>query len=70
MKANPDKFQAIAVGKKTHDKYPKFEIDNNIISCDDVTFSSFAEIEYCAWLTVGNVPLGTIMLIVGALHCR
>ena len=36
MKANPHKFQAIATGKKTHNKNPKFEIDNNIISCDNV----------------------------------
>ena len=35
MQANPDKFQAIAVGKKTHDKQPVFNIGNINITCDD-----------------------------------
>ena len=35
MKANPDKFQAIAVGKRTKDENITFNIDNNIIHCDD-----------------------------------
>ena len=36
MKANPDKFQAIAVGKKTHDKSPVFEIGNSKLACEEV----------------------------------
>jgi hypothetical protein len=28
MQANPDKFQAIAVGNKTHAKTPVFKIDS------------------------------------------
>ena len=35
MQANPDKFQAIAVGKKTHDETISFNLDGNIIKCDD-----------------------------------
>ena len=35
MQANPDKFQAIAVGKRTHDKQPVFNIGNINITCDD-----------------------------------
>ena len=35
MKANPDKFQAIAVGKRTKDENITFNIDNNILHCDD-----------------------------------
>ena len=35
MQANPDKFQAIAVGKKTHDDNISFNLDGNIIKCDD-----------------------------------
>ena len=35
MQANLDKFQAITVGKKTHDKQPVYNIGNINISCDD-----------------------------------
>ena len=35
MKANPDKFQAIAVGKRTKDENISFNLDNNIIHCED-----------------------------------
>ena len=34
-KANPDKFQAIAVDKGTKDENIAFNPDNNIISCED-----------------------------------
>ena len=36
MQANPNKFQALAVGNKTHKNDPVFNIDNATISCDDV----------------------------------
>ena len=37
MQANPDKFQAIAVGKKTYAKEPVFNIESAYnISCDEV----------------------------------
>jgi hypothetical protein len=35
MQANPDKFQAIAVGNKTHTKTPVFNIDSAEITCDE-----------------------------------
>jgi hypothetical protein len=35
MQANPDKLQAIAVGKKTCDENISFNLDGNIIKCDD-----------------------------------
>lgn len=35
MKANPDKFQAIALGKKTHDQEIVFDIDGALIHCED-----------------------------------
>ena len=39
MKANPDKFQAIAVGKRTKDENITFNLDNSIIRSEDhVTF--------------------------------
>ena len=34
MKANPDKFQAIAIGKKTENKNISFNLDGNIIHCE------------------------------------
>ena len=35
MQANPDKFQAIAMGKKTHDKKPMIKIDSATVFCED-----------------------------------
>ena len=35
MQANPDKFQTIAVGKKTHDDNISFNLDGNIIKWND-----------------------------------
>ena len=34
MKANPEKFQAIAVGKKTKDKNVTFNLEGNQIKCE------------------------------------
>ena len=35
MHANPDKFQVLAVGKKTFAKNPSVQIQNNILSCEE-----------------------------------
>ena len=35
MQANPEKFQALAVGKKTHEKQPVFKIGDIDIKCDE-----------------------------------
>jgi hypothetical protein len=35
MKANPDKFQAIAIGKKTKNENFSFNLNGNIITCED-----------------------------------
>ena len=35
MKANPDKFQAICIGQKTHDYISSFNIHDTEIKCDD-----------------------------------
>ena len=35
MQANPEKFQAISLGKKTHDKNIIFNLDGIFIVCDD-----------------------------------
>ena len=35
MKANPDKFQAIAVRKRTKDENITFNLDDNIIKCEE-----------------------------------
>ena len=35
MQANPEKFQAIALGSKTHDANVVFHLDNAVINCDD-----------------------------------
>ena len=35
MKANPDKFQAIAIGKKTNKHKLTFNLKGNNITCED-----------------------------------
>ena len=35
MKANPDKFQAIPIGKKTKNENISFNLNSNIIKCED-----------------------------------
>jgi hypothetical protein len=35
MKANPDKFQAIAIGKKTNKHNLTFNLNGNNITCED-----------------------------------
>ena len=35
MQANPNKFQAIAVGKRTREKSPSFKFGSFYIKCDD-----------------------------------
>jgi hypothetical protein len=46
MQANPDKFQAIAVGNKTHNKTPVFKIDSAEITCDEVVKLLGIDIDY------------------------
>jgi hypothetical protein len=41
MQANPEKIQAIAVGKKCFDKSPIFQIGTANISCDELFPVSF-----------------------------
>jgi hypothetical protein len=35
MQANPDKFQVLAVGKKTYEKRPTINIQNFELTCED-----------------------------------
>jgi hypothetical protein len=35
MKVNPDKFQAIAIGNKSHSGNISFNLKGNIIKCED-----------------------------------
>ena len=44
--ANPGKFQAIAVGKKTYAKEPVFNIESANISCDEVVKLLGIDIDY------------------------
>ena len=36
MQANPNKFQTIAAGKRTHEKSPSFKFGSIYIKCDEV----------------------------------
>ncbi|KAK3109165.1 hypothetical protein FSP39_024510 [Pinctada imbricata] len=46
LMANPEKFQALAIGKKTFEKKPVFEINNVKISCDESVKLLGVEIDY------------------------
>ena len=35
MKANPEKFQAVAVGERTYKENISFNLDNNVINCEE-----------------------------------
>ncbi len=46
MQANPEKFQAIAVGNRTHNMKPVFKIESADITCDDVVKLLGIDIDY------------------------
>jgi hypothetical protein len=46
LRSNPDKFQAIAVGNKTHAKTPVFKIESAEITCDEVVKLLGIDIDY------------------------
>ena len=47
MKANPDKFQAVAVGERTHGERPTFKIGEAEIGCDDTLKLLGVDTDYC-----------------------
>ena len=46
MQANPDKFQVLAVGKKTFDKNMKICLHNSTLSCEETVIFLGIEIDY------------------------
>ena len=46
MKVNPDKFQALAVGERTHKERPMFRIGDAQIECDTTVKLLGVEIDY------------------------
>jgi hypothetical protein len=46
MRANPDKCQVLAVGKKTFDKNMKICIQNSTLSCEETEKLLGIEIDY------------------------
>ena len=46
MQANPDKFQVLAVGKKTFDKNMKICIQNSTLTCEETVNLLGIEIDY------------------------
>ena len=46
MKANSDKFQAIAVGKRTHNKSPVFKLGDANIPCEEVVKLLCVDIDF------------------------
>ena len=46
MQANPEKFQAISIGKKSHEIIKSFEINNTIINCEDSVKLLGIELDY------------------------
>jgi hypothetical protein len=43
MQANPDKFQVLAVGKKTYEKRPTINIQNFELTCEGDDLSQILE---------------------------
>jgi hypothetical protein len=46
MQANPDKFQVLAVGKKTYDKNSSIHIQNSDLTCEKTDKLLGIEIDY------------------------
>ena len=46
MQANPENFQALAVGKKTHEKQPVFKIGNIDIKCNESVIFLGVDIDF------------------------
>jgi hypothetical protein len=46
MQANPDKFQVLAVGRKTYEKRPTINIQNFELTCEDSVKLLGIEIDY------------------------
>ncbi len=46
MQANPDKFQVLAIGKKTHEKYPSIHIQTADLSCEATVKLLGVDIDY------------------------
>ena len=46
MQANPDKFQVLAVGKKTFSKNPSIQIQQNTLSCEETVKLLGIDIDY------------------------
>ena len=60
MKANPDKFQAICIGKKTHDNIESFQIGKINIKCDDSVTLLGINIDYMPmFLKLAKKPLNS-----------
>jgi hypothetical protein len=47
MQANPDKFQAISIGRKTHEKNFSFMLQGNKIDCE-VSVNHLISIAICS----------------------
>ena len=46
MQANPDKFQVLAVGKKTFTKTPSIKIQQNVLTCEETVKLLGIDIDY------------------------
>ena len=46
MQANPDKFQAICLGRKTHEIVTSFNINDTAIKCEDNVTLLGIDIDY------------------------
>ena len=46
MQANPDKFQFLAVGRKSYDKNPSIHIQNFDLTCESIVKLIVIDIDY------------------------
>jgi hypothetical protein len=69
MQANPDKFQAIAVGKKTYAKEPVFNIESANISCDEVVKLDY-KLNFAEFLRADRAIFRVGVFRSLAFHCK
>jgi hypothetical protein len=64
MQANPDKFQFLAVGRKTYDKNPSIHIQNFDLTCESTVTLLGIDIDYQLNLFGNNSLLFVILVFI------
>jgi hypothetical protein len=60
MQANPDKFQFLAVGRKTYDKNPSIHIQNFNLTCESTVKLLGRQLPHCLNGSYATAPVDAI----------